>query len=339
MPTLNELPILSVPAHLAGNTAAGAGGKFPFLDMAAAISPFAKMNTAANAGSVLGLIWEASNSTFSASSEGVLWSAATRAFGSVAALFTAANTTGGGTATVGGGPAASMMVAAANDGALNDVVALLTSAVARSSGGAVFGANIIARNLPGVSGAKLVGMEIDVAIAAGTTAHASSIGLGINVFNATLALALQIGPGLGGGRFANGIQVSNVLSTGSVLSIGAGDVNPGSLTNSYLTSGNFGLDAHVLQPNHAMRFYAGTLGNYWRQVTESEDLVFRTTGPGALKLASAPAGTATGSEIPTAAWTRALVPASAVVTTSVTTKGYVTWTDQNGATVKLMVAN
>jgi hypothetical protein len=121
------------------------------------------------------------------------------------------------TTSQGSGPLTTLFAFANNNGATGDVVAVLGDAVARQSSGTVFGANFIARNAAATTGTKLVGLEIDLEPASGTTISANSIGLAINVFSiATSAPAIQIGR-VSSGTWGNGITSLGV--TGSHFSV------------------------------------------------------------------------------------------------------------------------
>ena len=119
------------------------------------------------------------------------------------------------------GPAAALFGFANNDGSAADVVAVLGDAVARQTGGTVFGGNLIARTGAGVN-AKLVGLEIDVEPAPGTLATAGSGGLFLNAYSSAIPGPAFLMGGLGGGTFANGIQCAAIAPTGSCLAPQAG---------------------------------------------------------------------------------------------------------------------
>lgn len=94
-----------------------------------------------------------------------------------------------------------------------DVVSVLGVSVARQDTSSCFGANFIARNDAGVNGCKLVGLEIDLEPAAGTSIDAASIGVALNVFSvATAAPAILMGS-VGGGTWGNGILSSAITGT------------------------------------------------------------------------------------------------------------------------------
>lgn len=114
------------------------------------------------------------------------------------------------------GPVAALFGFANNNGSAADVVAVLGSSVARVSGGTVFGGNLIARTAAGVN-AKLVGLEVDVEPAAGTTATTGSIGVAINSYSSAVPGPAVLIGSLGGGTFANGVQCAGIAATGSCL--------------------------------------------------------------------------------------------------------------------------
>lgn len=115
------------------------------------------------------------------------------------------------------GPVAALFGYANNNGTTADVVAVLGDSVARVSGtGSVFGGNLIARTAAGVN-AKLVGLEVDVEPAAGTTASAGSIGVAINSYSTAIPGPAVLIGSLGGGTFANGVQCAGIAATGSCL--------------------------------------------------------------------------------------------------------------------------
>lgn len=124
----------------------------------------------------------------------------------------------------GGSPLTSLFVTAYNNGATGDVVAALTGCIVQASGGACWGGNQIARN-SGTFAAKLVGDEIDVEFAAGSSDAGGSAGLYVNEFNiASNANAIQIGS-VGGGSWLNGVVFSNVR--GAALSVDSSNTTTG----------------------------------------------------------------------------------------------------------------
>ncbi len=166
-------------------------------------------NQTPGAGSmVIDLLHE--SGTYALKNEAGIWgSANVRAYMGISRTFNS----GEGAAN---GPVAALFGFANNNGSAADVVAVLGSSVARVSGGSVFGGNLIARTAAGVN-AKLVGLEVDVEPAAGTTAAAGSIGVAINSYSSAVPGPAVLIGSLGGGTFANGVQCAGIAATGSCL--------------------------------------------------------------------------------------------------------------------------
>ena len=164
------------------------------------------------AGSVMKVERAFEYSSYPLSAEGGIWTAGTYTYFGLSKEMTAATTT-----SQGNGPLTTLFSFANNNGATGDVVAVLGDAVARQSNGTVFGANFIARNAAATTGTKLVGLEIDVEPALGTTISSNSIGIAINIFSiATSSPAIQIGR-VSSGTWLNGIVSLGV--TGSHFSV------------------------------------------------------------------------------------------------------------------------
>ncbi len=182
----------------AGTVAAGNDPRIPVVG-----------NQTPGAGSmVIDLLHE--NGTYALKSEAGIWgSANVRAYMGISRTFNS----GEGAAS---GPVAALFGFANNNGSAADVVAVLGSSVARVSGGSVFGGNLIARTAAGVN-AKLVGLEVDVEPATGTTAAAGSIGVAINSYSSAVPGPAVLIGSLGGGTFANGVQCAGIAATGSCL--------------------------------------------------------------------------------------------------------------------------
>jgi len=273
---------------------------------------FVLRNTAAVAGSAMGVGWEARSPLATpASGEGALWPTATYAFGVVNVTFNAANTPGSsGSNAVHGGPAAGLLVVARNAGSQADVVGLLASVSAQADGASIFGGNIVVRSGKlNPAGVRYVGLEIDLEAQPGEVVSPESVGLAINPFSAKgFAAAIQIGPGLGGGGFVNGVEAANIQGTVLGLAGGGGDFAPASMLDSFLSpeleaAGGFRIDAIVLHPGHGLRLYT-PLGGYARVSTQGEDVVLTAPATGAVKLGATPAANANGLEVLTAGWLR-----------------------------------
>lgn len=156
-------------------------------------------------------------------------------------------------------PNSALFVCAKGNGVNNDVVAVLGDTVLTQSNGYGFGANFIARNNSGVTGSKLVGCELDVEFAAGTTAATGTAGLYINIFSAASAgPVIQTGSHVGG-SWTNGIVLGGLeASISAGISPSAGDVM-GALVNSGTCT--YGLDAFVLSNTHKLRL-SGTASEH-----------------------------------------------------------------------------
>jgi len=146
-------------------------------------------------------------------------------------------------------PANAMFTYAANVGSNADVVASMSVAFSWANNKTVFGANIIAGSAPGVTGAKLVGAEIDIEPSIAGAPAAGSGGLYINTFNlAVPGPAIQIGY-VSGGTFNNGIIIDGVAGAGV-----AG--NSGAIMQSLINSApaSYTQDAIILGNQHKVRF-------------------------------------------------------------------------------------
>lgn len=134
-----------------------------------------------------------------------------KTYAHIAASKTFDGTTAGGADM--GSPLSTAITYAWNDGCPADVVAGLDVAVAGTSGDTVFGRNIIVSTATGTVGSKIVGLEIDVEPAEGTTVSGGSGGIFLNAFNVAMAApGIQLG-GIGG-SFENGILIGGVRKAG-----------------------------------------------------------------------------------------------------------------------------
>jgi hypothetical protein len=125
------------------------------------------------------------------------------------------------------GPNTPLFLWANANGAHGAVVANMTVCVARTATDVCFGGNDVARNAgPGSSGAKLVGREIDVEPAAGTTTGPGSAGLVANIFGDSTSYvpAFLIG-GVGGGSWSDGIVLDEVRGAGLTAQSGSSAMN------------------------------------------------------------------------------------------------------------------
>lgn len=164
-----------------------------------------------SAGSLMKIDWEKeSSNTYPTENEGSIWSADTYAFLAISAEMTSSTVPAPGDGTLTGGPLCAIFAFANNNNSGGDVVAFLGSTVARTNDDVAFGANFIARNVSGTTGTKLVGLEVDVVPATGTTVGSGTAGIIANIFNiATSAPVLQAGA-VGSGTWGNGILTSAI---------------------------------------------------------------------------------------------------------------------------------
>lgn len=191
-------------------------------------------------------LWGESSARTALTAEGAIWAGAVHNGVGIAKIFTSAHNQ----AVANTGPAAGLFVYARNNACNADVVGVLADAHAVTANQTVFGANIIARN-DVVNGVKIVGCEIDVEFAAGSTAGAGSGGLLINVFNVAVPGPAILLGALGGGTFQNGLVIHGLASNGAGVSPN-GATTMGSLLNS--GAATFNDAAVVLSNTHRTRF-------------------------------------------------------------------------------------
>ena len=202
-------------------------------------SPAAAGNTTPVAGSSAAVAWKWESSSFTAESEGAIWTPNVYFNWVFNKEFTTGNTSGT------NAPAVTLTAFAQNNNTTKDVVALVADVIGRSANVANFAANFIARN-GGFNGTKLVGLEIDIEPDAATTVGAGGGGLFINAFNVAMNYpAIQTG-GISGGTFSNGIVLYGLATTAAGLFVGG---NADSLINS--TVGTFTTVAVLLGNNKA----------------------------------------------------------------------------------------
>jgi hypothetical protein len=170
--------------------------------------------------------------------EGAIWPSAAYAFAAFSKQMTKDTVSGQGAS----GPLTTLFSFATNKGATANVVSFVGDAVAQTPNSTVFGGNFIARN-GAVNGTKLVGLEIDMEPAAGTTISSSSAGLLLNTFNIKSSSPVVQAGALGGGTWGNGFITSHI--TGSHYSVLSGDPTT---SQSFINtvSGKFSQGAAVL---------------------------------------------------------------------------------------------
>jgi hypothetical protein len=184
-------------------------------------------------------LFELEPAAFPLKNEAAIWSTSSYAYAGFSQTMTANTVPAQGSI----GELVTLFAYANSNGAIAPVTALLADSVARQSSSFVNGANIIARNVPGVSGAKLIGLEIDVQAASGTTISSNSAGLYVNIFEtASSSPAIQLG-GISG-TWQNGF-VSNAVTgahftvqTGAPASLYGLNLSQGTYTNSAIVLGN-----------------------------------------------------------------------------------------------------
>lgn len=150
---------------------------------------------------------EASSPLFPIANEGGIWPSTAYVYAGVSQTVNALTVPGQGSS----GPLTGFFSFINNNGATAQAVGILGDCVARTANATCFGANLIARNAI-VNNAKLVGLEIDVEPAAGTTVNSASAGILMNIFNIAASdptPVMQVGS-LGGGIWGNGILTSHI---------------------------------------------------------------------------------------------------------------------------------
>jgi hypothetical protein len=158
------------------------------------------------------------SSTFPLMNEGSIWPQTTYAFAGFSKEFTATTVSG-----AGGSPLATIFAFANNNNCAGDVTAIIGDAVDRTGGATIFAANFVARNAAGISGTKLVGLEIDIEPAASSVPNSNSCGLIFNIYNIAAADPTPVCTvgGVGGGVWGNGFLTSHIA--GAHYAVQSGD--------------------------------------------------------------------------------------------------------------------
>lgn len=179
---------------------------------------FARGNQTPVAGSAMQIdsLLESTPGGFNLQNEAGIWAQTTYTFAGFSKEFTSTTVSGAGAS-----PLTTLFAFANNNGSPGDVVAFIGDAVARTNSGTVFAANLIARNGSGVTGAKLVGLEIDIEPAPGTTIAGTGGGLFFNIFSIAAPIPACLVGGVGGGTWQDGFITSFI--TGSHHAVNAGD--------------------------------------------------------------------------------------------------------------------
>lgn len=156
--------------------------------------------------------------------EGGLWTGKTHTFFGISREFTSVD---GGASS----PSTPLFVWAVNNGSPGDIVGSVIDVIAKQSNGTAWGINTLSRGEAGALTPKLVGIEIDIAPAAGYPASPDSGGLFINVFNDKLnGAAINIG-GNSGGTFSNIIAITGNATDATASGFFSNDCTMDSLIN------------------------------------------------------------------------------------------------------------
>lgn len=183
-----------------------------------------------------------SDGKYNIATEGLMWPKSTYAWLVVSRTMTPLTVSGQGHGTLDNGPLTSLYVMASNDGATGHVVPLITSCRVQQDGGVCFGGNDLVRNEGRVS-AQLIGREIDLMFATGSTDAGGSIGQPYNVFNIASDATVSLVGGINGGTWANGHVTSAIR--GAHYSVALGDATT---SHSFIntTNGDFSDGAILL---------------------------------------------------------------------------------------------
>lgn len=264
------------------------GASFSVNTPTGAVIEYERYNTAAVAGSVMKIDRLVERSSYPLKDEGGIWSAGTYTYFGVSSEITAATVNNQGNGTLTGGPVTNLFSFVSNNGAGGDVVAFLGDGVARTNNGTVFAANLIARNGAGVTGAKLVGLEVDLQPAVGTTISSQSAGYLANVFSIATSAPVFLAGGVGGGTWGNGFLTAEItgahyaVSTANVTtSVSFIDTTQGLFSSSAIKLGrgasqavNFGGFAFGTSPY----LYSDTSNNLLLNMGNGGFVVFQAPG-------------------------------------------------------------
>jgi hypothetical protein len=277
----DAIPLVRTPGAAALQSTIGAIG-------------FITGNQAPVAGSAMQIdkLVENQPAAFPLQNEASIWAQTTYSYAGFSQTMTSATVPG-----AGGSPLATLFAFANNNGSAGDVVAFVGDAVARQNTGVTFGGNLIARNGAGVIGAKLVGLEIDIEPAAGTTISTSSCGLIFNIFNITGADPTPVCTvgGVGGGIWGNGFLTSHIA--GAHFAVQSGDpVQAKSFINTTNAASGFSQAAIMLGQGAAqgINFGGNAFGTSPYLYGDSSGNLNINTGAGDLIAWRNPSGTLTG---------------------------------------------
>jgi len=212
-----------------------------------------KYNTAPVAGSTMQIDKLIENSSYPLRNEGGLWPHNTYTYFGISKEMTPTTVPN---TSFQESPATNTFVYTTNSGVLASALGLMSDISGETTNSKSFAANFIARNGSGVTNTKLVGLEIDIQPAIGTTISGESAGLYINAFTlAGCGNAIQI-DGVAGGKFSNGVVINNIKSDGAAFADIAG------LNCQYglaLTNGTYSFAAIALNANKSIRFWGNDI--------------------------------------------------------------------------------
>lgn len=183
--------------------------------------------------------------------------------------------------TGGNTPFVTLWSKAVNNGSNADVVAGLFETNVQQNNRTGFGANIIARSASGLTGHKLVGLEIDLQPAAGAPPTIAG-GLYINAFTTAIPGPAIYIESIFGGEWGTGINIGKLSNTGSGLSPATGNPVMGTLVDT--GTAQYQIAAVKFSNTHRVRFNGTATthaeifndsGNFWRFKLGAGPLVLR----------------------------------------------------------------
>lgn len=240
------------------------------------------------AGSIMKIDNLFEQSSFPLANEGAIWPSSAYTFAGFSKEFTATTVSGQGNS----GPLTTLFAFGSNNGASAQVVGIVSDVVCRQANGTVFGANFIARN-DLVNNVKLVGLEIDIEPAVGTTVNSASCGIIMNIFSIAAAdptPVMQVG-GVGGGVWGNGFLTSHIA--GVHYAVQSGDPTT---SNSFINTVNaqpFVNGAVVLgkAAGQAINFGGGAFGTSPYLYSDVSNNLITNMGSGGIVVLQKPGGT------------------------------------------------
>jgi hypothetical protein len=222
-------------------------------------------NTAPVAGSIMQIDKLIENSNYPLKNEGGLWPHNTYTYFGISKEMTPTTVPN---TVFQESPATNTFVYTTNTGVLASALGLMSDINGETADSKSFAANFIARNGSGATNTKLVGLEIDIQPAIGTTVSGETAGLYINAFTlAGCGSAIQI-DGVSGGKFSNGVVINNIKSDGAAFADIAG------LSCQYglaLTNGTYSFAAIALNADKYIRFWGNDITKTTRIYSDTDD--------------------------------------------------------------------